>query len=874
MLVKKSTDHPYYIFPYSISGDFVKAVKVLSRKLLMPHPELECLGVLNNVFSASKLRRVIYELLSRFPNIPSFHFSHNTNMDALLLETCSSLQRLDVSFNRLGNKGAEAIASILKQRSLLLELNIASNHIGSGGAKSLAEALKTCTNLEKLVLHSNDIRTEGVQALAKSMEHWTNFTSLDVSSNSLTSEAAEILAIGLKKCPSHTFQEMRIGNNEIRDSGLKCLASPNLLSIDFSHNYLGDSVLLEACSSLCLQELDVSYNSLGTKGAETIAIILKQCSLLLELNIASNHIGSDGAKALAEALRTCIKLEKLVLHSNDIRTEGVQALANSMEHWKNFASLDVSSNSLTSEAAKVLAIGLKKCPSHTFQEMRIGNNAIGDSGLESLASALIKCTTLDISSNVISVSGLKAVAGNLKSIQQLDISGNILDCVDHEVIFAKCASIGKLTIGRITDPEQLMPCSKSFETLARNLKYCMQLCELNVSHTPLATSLVTLSHSLSCLSQLTTLSLSFTQIEPEGTELLSNGLISCKNLRKLFIDNNNIGNIGAVAIANVIGRCHQLQVLDVSSNNIRYSGALSLAQALKKIGNLRELNISLNNIKSAGERLLCEALEHCVNINSLNFSMSSLVHLPVSLKSFIYLQNLQISDNSVNSHDLKDGLKCCKNLQELYISSCEIDSLGANEVISSLSKTCCVLDISSNNIESLAFVLTHMQDHSSLSHLNFSMNSETLLYAFSFSKCAKLQTLDISDTSLGDTKLSLLSKFSGLQRCTFLQHLYIARNIFTIRGLKALAGIFQYFPMLQTLDVSGNNIGDEGAEILADSLQNNPILATLGVHDCGISQTGVRALDTALNSDTGRVRTRIEHTHRLPPSAFPPYTFR
>ena len=66
---------------------------------------------------------------------------------------------------------------------------------------------------------------------------------------------------------------------------------------------------------------------------------------------------------------------------------------------------------------------------------------------------------------------------------------------------------------------------------------------------------------------------SFTQIEPEGTKLLANGLISCTNLCKLFIDNNNIGDVGAAAIATVIEKCHQLQLLDVSSNDIGDVGA-------------------------------------------------------------------------------------------------------------------------------------------------------------------------------------------------------------------------------------------------------------------------------------------------------------
>ena len=744
MLVEKNTDHPYYIFPYSISGDFIMPVKVLSRKLLLPHPELKCLGVLNNVFSASNLKCIIYKLLSRFPNIPSFHFSHNYNMDALLLKTYSSLQSLDVSFNCLGNKGAETIANILKQRSLLLELNIASNNIGSDGAKSLAEALKTCSKLEKLVLHSNDIRTEGVQALAKSMEHWPNFTSLDVSSNSLTSEAA-----------------------------------------------------------------------------------------------------------------------------------------------------------------KVLASGLKKCPSCTFQEMLIGNNAIGDSGLISLASFLDlkKCTTLDIRSNCISATGLEAIASNLQSIQQLDISGNTLDGVDLEPILAKCSSLCKLTLGRITHPDKeslqllsvdnvirknslsllvldVSQSAQGFEALAGDLKHCIWLRELNASHTSLGTSLGSLAalcSCLSCLSQLTTLSLSFSQIEPEGIKLLANGLVSCTNLCKLFIDNNNIGDVGAAAIATVVEKCHQLQVLDVSSSKIGDLGAESLAKALQKSKNLCEFNISHNYIKSRGERLLCETLVQCVNIDNLNFSQFqkrvsyhslSLVRLLFSLKNFTYLRKLQISYNSFNTWDLCSGLKCCKSLQELYIASCKIRSSGAKEITSSLSTTCRVLDISNNFID-LADFLSDLKDHSSLSQIDVSSNYCALSHQYSFPNCTKLQTLSVSRICL-QNRLPLV--LTGLRHCTLLQHLYIAFSEFSIPELKGLANLLKHFPMLQTLDVSGNKIGDQGAEILADSLRNNPILTTLCIYDCGISrQTGIRVLDTALNSDTGRVRTRIVSTHCLPPPVC--YTF-
>ena len=104
--------------------------------------------------------------------------------------------------------------------------------------------------------------------------------------------------------------------------------------------------------------------------------------------------------------------------------------------------------------------------------------------------------------------------------------------------------------------------------------------------------------------------------------------------------------------------------------------------------------------------------------------LRSLAHLPHPLKNFMYLQKLQISHNSGDTHHLSKGLKCCKSLQELYISLCQIDILGANKIASSFSH---VIDISSNSVNSLSDVILHMKHDSSLGHLDFSENFRILM---------------------------------------------------------------------------------------------------------------------------------------------------
>ena len=79
------------------------------------------------------------------------------------------LQKLNVSYNKLGDDGAELLSKGLRNAPILQVLHIKSNKIGPRGAVAIAHALSNNNSLEVLNISNNAIGTEGAKAIAKTV---------------------------------------------------------------------------------------------------------------------------------------------------------------------------------------------------------------------------------------------------------------------------------------------------------------------------------------------------------------------------------------------------------------------------------------------------------------------------------------------------------------------------------------------------------------------------------------------------------------------------------------------------------------------------------------------------------------------------------
>lgn len=126
------------------------------------------------------------------------------------------LNKLDISYSRVEEDGAQALVSALKPCKLY-SLDISSCGFGSSGAVALAQCLKSCVELHICV---NRLRSSGARALADSLLHCTNLTTLDVSCNDIGDSGTESLVSALKHCTK--LRDLDITHNKISDNGLNC----------------------------------------------------------------------------------------------------------------------------------------------------------------------------------------------------------------------------------------------------------------------------------------------------------------------------------------------------------------------------------------------------------------------------------------------------------------------------------------------------------------------------------------------------------------------------------------------------------------------------------------------------------------------------
>jgi hypothetical protein len=102
--------------------------------------------------------------------------------------------------------------------------------------------------------------------------------------------------------------------------------------------------VLAQCPALA--HLDLSQNTIGDAGAESLAGVLAQCAALAHLNLFDNKIGDAGAGSLAGVLAQCPAVTHLNLSGNLIRDAGAGCLAGVLAQCAALAHLNLNGNAI------------------------------------------------------------------------------------------------------------------------------------------------------------------------------------------------------------------------------------------------------------------------------------------------------------------------------------------------------------------------------------------------------------------------------------------------------------------------------------------------------------------------------------------------
>jgi Ran GTPase-activating protein (RanGAP) involved in mRNA processing and transport len=356
---------------------------------------------------------------------------------------------------------------------------------------------------------------------------------------------------------------------------------------------------------------------------------------------------------------------------------------------------------------------------------------------------------------------------------------------------------------------------------------CKGLQELVLNDSILVSELCLLNKIIEKCKMLKVLNISNNRLG-KAAESLSPGLALSQNLESFIVSRNSIDSAGVTVLLESVKACK----LKVFSNELlegNHATMFSLIGGLTDCDKLQELHL-LSHIPTeacevfaaaASSRNWCNLyhleLNSCIDDTTAGYISYALPFL-ADLKVLRVLGSPMYSLSDLGTADLAGGLSKCTNLTDFLIRHCKFGDEGTKRLVSGLEQCRGIrtLDMSCNCIGDggAACVFAKTGHMTGLIALNLSGNF-------------------ISEPGV-------MPLPNGLAACTALSTLDLNENFIGVVGAKIISSCLQYWPNLQTLELSGrhgdSNIGKEGVVALAYKLPNCTQLSVLNLSDNDIDE--------------------------------------
>ena len=264
------------------------------------------------------------EKLSMCTKISNLELNNN-NFDSDFLKILftknnfSNLVLFNISFNKIGVKGAEIIAFELTHLQNLQKFKIAVCNIGKEGAESITENIGKCTGLTSLNMSFNDIGTKVATLLCTIC---TGLVSLNLRNNCIDDDEDEFSS--KLNCLTR-LENLVLAENCIKKPSLFSEVIKNLESLDLSNTEF------------------YNLNNYEENDAYNLALALTHNTSLIDLNLSGNDIERDAAEKIIFSLN-CTNIFSLDLSENQI-DDGVEGIEKyCKEKFRELKYLDTDDN--------------------------------------------------------------------------------------------------------------------------------------------------------------------------------------------------------------------------------------------------------------------------------------------------------------------------------------------------------------------------------------------------------------------------------------------------------------------------------------------------------------------------------------------------
>ena len=259
-----------------------------------------------------------------------------TNFLLLNTKILLRITTLNLSFNCLTSQSASAIYDVILGGALNT-LNLSGNRLDEKGMSKISQALKSNVTVKILFLSYNIIGVNGAKALAVALCHNCTLEHIYINNNKIIDDGA----VAICEC------------FKIKNKRLSCIKSLTLASNGLTSHSI--AAITTAIQEGALTLLDLSSNDLGENGVYEISKALQVNLTIKQLFLYKSNIEVRGALSLAVALCYNHTLEGLDLYDNKILDDGAIAFSESLKTNRTLKHLDIAQNNITEIGATDLA---------------------------------------------------------------------------------------------------------------------------------------------------------------------------------------------------------------------------------------------------------------------------------------------------------------------------------------------------------------------------------------------------------------------------------------------------------------------------------------------------------------------------------------
>ncbi|CAJ1057497.1 NLR family%2C CARD domain containing 5 isoform X1 [Xyrichtys novacula] len=662
--------------------------------------------ILNDSCSSVEGLVVLTSLLSDCPAVMELHIRLQSPAQVSVIfaggreeHSDESSKTLGLSFCDLLPADLEKVCRSLKASSGLTSIDLSSNRLDNKGLRKLLDLLPRLKSIQEIKVSHNRITMGGVGMLAGALSSHSSLTHVDMSDG-----GREKLILRFCADMSADKQQLkifRLNNSSLLPAEVTTLCSrlvqcPAYLELDFSTSSLSDEVVENLVKILpkmtTLQKLNVSQSISSTSGAVTLVSCLTVHRQVESVQLRpqfESFIRFDSVKAeqascrftgfclkddnlerLLSVLQQGPKLTNLDLSSNQLEDKGLKQVLDSLPKLQIISYANFSSNGLTHQGLLDVVSALCVCGSVSGVEISLAEEQkcliwfTEDEGCEKTLS--IRESSLERDHMV----RVAEMASDCLRLTKLDFRNNNLksDCV---VDFVRLLDGSQRGLS-VSIEESWIRSEEAVSLLCRCLETCSNILTIGVHHSTLHLSLMkageltaTSDNSAHHAQPIATWKISLVDCAVEGYQLapLRSIIWRCPLLTELDFSQNQLGITGAEFLTSVLPSLPNLVSLSVGSKETSEAVAEKLSETLleaeaicclnlsshvisdtaartltRKLPRLRSLNLSHCVWKEAGLLQLIKALGECVSLeslclDSLQLSEESRVCLAQALRS-------------------------------------------------------------------------------------------------------------------------------------------------------------------------------------------------------------------------------------------------